>query len=198
MFIKSGLKEWSAVVDALGSGTQSIIVRTYKPSDKSFLLYPTFSFYANNASRPENLEKVIQKQYLEAAIKSGQKTTDLARYEYLVKMTHFATVTETFPLTTTQQIDALEKFSIWTKDHLRAYAQSSKSKKCYVWLLRVYELPEPLTVGRIAQGGPPNYYVPPRNIEIDELKPILAEPEYERIASKITSLLTKQPAKKSS
>ena len=190
MFIKSGLKEWSAVVDALGTGTQTIIVRTYQPGDKTFLLYPTFSFYANNASRPENFEKFIQPMHIEAACRSGRETTDLARIEYLVKISYFATVTDTLELTKPSQIDALENFSIWTKEHLHTYAASAKSKKCYVWLLRVYELPEPFTVGRIAQGGPPNYYVPPRAIQVDEPLPVLKDDDYNKTAQSLQSFLT--------
>ena len=45
-WIVKGFKEWNAVVEALGQGKQSILMRTYSTTNKEFLLYPTFS-YAN-------------------------------------------------------------------------------------------------------------------------------------------------------
>ncbi|MGZ7136043.1 MAG: DUF1802 family protein [Methanobacterium sp.] len=40
--INKCLKEWNAIIEALGQGKQSILIRYYKTYIKEFLLYPNF------------------------------------------------------------------------------------------------------------------------------------------------------------
>jgi len=42
--INRSIKEWNAIVEALGQGKQSIIIRNYNPAHEDFLLYPTWSY----------------------------------------------------------------------------------------------------------------------------------------------------------
>lgn len=38
------LKEWNAIIEALGQGKQTILIRNYKTNVKKFLLYPTVNY----------------------------------------------------------------------------------------------------------------------------------------------------------
>lgn len=46
--INKSVKEWNAVIEALGNGFHSILIRKYETSHKNFLLYPTFSYALND------------------------------------------------------------------------------------------------------------------------------------------------------
>jgi len=62
------LKEWSPVIEALGTGKQTLLIRALTPRYEEFLLYPTFSFYTQYGDK---LEDKFQQNYVEMATKSG-------------------------------------------------------------------------------------------------------------------------------
>lgn len=76
------LREWSAVVDALGKGTQILMLRSYVPRYSPFLLYPTFSYYTSSINRPETFETKFQPKYLQFAVMSHEELPE-ANHEML-------------------------------------------------------------------------------------------------------------------
>lgn len=52
MKLSVALKEWSPVLEALGNGTQTMVVRKYAPQNQKLLLYPTFSFFTTLKRKP--------------------------------------------------------------------------------------------------------------------------------------------------
>ena len=59
--LSKAVKEWSAVVDALGEGHQVVLNRKYLPAYNDFLLYPTYGF----SRRKNYLNSYFQPQYHE-------------------------------------------------------------------------------------------------------------------------------------
>ena len=96
------LKEWNAIVEALGQGIQSIIIRKNPTHAKGFLLYPTFSYtlkedFLNNF-KEEFQEFVKENAYLTKAGKTEIK--------YFAKVEK---VIEKSP----SQISSFDKYHVW-------------------------------------------------------------------------------------
>lgn len=124
------LKEWNAIVEALGQGLQTIIIRKNLTNVKEFLLYPSFSY-----AMSENYLNSFKREYwsfVEENLfpnKSGDKT----------KLKYYAKV-QCVIGKTSGQISKLNKYHIWNNEHVKSYLNN---KKGYLWVLRVYKLKEP-------------------------------------------------------
>lgn len=130
MSTNKGLKEWNAVIEALGTGKQTILIRKYPTSAKEFVLYPTFSY----ALKDDYLEK-FKKDYKPFVQKNAlpKKSEDKTEIKYYAKC-------ENIIEKPSATISKLDKYHIWYKDHVKSYLQG---KKGYLWVLRVYELETP-------------------------------------------------------
>ena len=133
---KKCLNEWNATVEALGSGKQSILIRSYNSfEDSEFLLYPTHS-YANKKIVP-NCFRDEFKEFVDNNLlpeRDGEKTL-VKYYAKLVKTSEKSK----------SRIGTLNKFHIWTREHVVSHMDN---KKPYVWLLRVYKLDTPIMLKR--------------------------------------------------
>jgi hypothetical protein len=70
------LKEWAAIVEAIGQGKQAILLRKYAPA-REFFLYPTYEF-----ARPEDYLESFQPQYREF-VKEGVIQAEDDRHQVL-------------------------------------------------------------------------------------------------------------------
>ena len=89
MGLALALREWSAVIDAMGKGQQSVMVRSYPPRAGKFLLYPTFSFYSSEKSNLQKFDRKFQPQFREFAKNSAEETLAKAR-NLQVEIQYFA------------------------------------------------------------------------------------------------------------
>jgi len=169
MDCKKGFKEWNAVVEALGQGKQSILMRTYSTTNKEFLLYPTFS-YANKDDYLDMFKTNDQKFVEEHALplkKDGQ-----------VEIKYFARIEDIIEKSSAR-IGSANKLHIWSNDHVKDYL---KNKKAFIWVLRVYKLKEPffaeknngMLFANLKKGS-----------SLDGIKPILTDKEFESILSQL-------------
>jgi restriction system protein len=167
MDCKKGFKEWNAVVEALGQGKQSILIRAYSTTNKEFLLYPTFS-YANKDDYLTMFKANDQKFVEEHAL--PLKKDDQVEIKY------FARIEEIIERSPTR-IGSIDKMHIWSKDHVKNYL---KNKKAFIWALRVYQLKEPFFAERnngmlfanLKKGG-----------SLEGMEPILNDKDFENILS---------------
>lgn len=128
--IKKAFKEWNAVVEALGYGRQSILIRTYSTTNRKFLLYPTFS-YAKKEDYLDLFKKTDQK-FVEdhvLPVKDGGH----------VKIKYFAIVEDVIKKSI-NRIGSVNDQHIWSNEHVKDYI---KGKNGFIWVLRVYKLKEP-------------------------------------------------------
>jgi len=161
--INKCLKEWNATVEALGHGKQTVLIRTYKTTLKEFILYPTVS-YANKDNYLESFQNKYQPFVEEHAIpkKEGNK----------VEIKYYATL-ERIAEKSAQSTGRLQKFYIWTPEHVKSYL---KGQKTYVWALRVYELKEPFMAE--PTPGAIRYANLKKKVPLEGIKPVLSNEEF--------------------
>lgn len=129
------LNEWNATLEALGQGKQTILIRKYNTSVEKFLLYPTTS-YANKDDYLDSFKKEEYGFVVENALPKEDGNKKEVKY--------FAKVEKVIEKTSSR-IGTLNKYHIWTNEHVKSYLGSVKA---YVWVLRVYELEKPIVVDR--------------------------------------------------
>jgi hypothetical protein len=125
------LKEWNAIVEALGQGLQTLIIRKYPTNSNGFLLYPTVSYALKDnylINFKEQYREFVQKNALPK--KEGENT----EIKYYAKI-------EAVLQKSAKKILTLDEYNIWDKNHVKYYLGNNKG---YVWVLRVYKLDVPV------------------------------------------------------
>ena len=61
-----------------------------------------------------------------------------------------------------------------------------------MWILHVHKLPKTLVLGRIAQGGPPDFYKHNETIDTTGSQPVLRDSEYAERKAQILKIAGKQ------
>lgn len=169
-----GFKEWSLVVDALGAGRQSLILRKggiaegrggFQWQKSEFLLFPTH-FH-------EQHERISWQPTPEAA-------ADLDREEVAV-LRYAARVEHTAELTEWSAVEALAPYHVWNEDVVRERFGYGEANRLSVAFVRVFRLPEPWELLREARYGGCRSWVdlPERGLAWPELEPVLSEAEHE-------------------
>ena len=159
------INEWNATIEALGQGKQSILIRKYGTNVKEFLLYPTVS-YALKDDYINSFQDACQDFVKENAFPKKEDSKFEVKY-----FAHVEKVVEK----PSSRIGALNKYHIWTRNHVKSYLGNSKAK---IWILRVYELTESKFLER-TRGM--RYANVSEEIKLDNLKPVLSDSEFEKI-----------------
>lgn len=136
MSISKCLNEWNTIIEALGQGKQTILIRKYTTSLNEFLLYPTKSY-----SFDDNYLESFQKKYFPFVQKNlipkeEEKKTEVKYYAKIEPLNGNHTT-----LIGKREIRKLKDYYIWTPKHVNAYLQG---KKGHLWILRVYKLKNPI------------------------------------------------------
>ena len=129
------LNEWNGIIEALGQGEQSILIRKYGTTLDKFLLYPTKTYATN-----DNYHKFFKKEY-ETFVDDNLLPTSNDKNEYEVK--YLAKVEDILPISS--KIGRYDDYHIWNKKHVSDYF---RNKKANIWLLRIYELDKPAFLSR--------------------------------------------------
>lgn len=159
------LNEWNATIEALGQGKQSILIRKYGTNVDEFLLYPTVSY----ALKDDYLNS-FQEDYKDFVKQNALPKKDGSKFE----VKYYAKV-EKIVEKSSSRIGVLNDYHIWTRDHVKSYLGQSKAQ---IWILRVYELEEPKFLNR-TRGM--KYANVNEDVELNNLKPVLADDEFESI-----------------
>jgi hypothetical protein len=140
------LKEWSIVCKALEEGKQSILLRKggileyrkgFKISQKIFLLYPTLEHQSKEYLRPNYLQKfelLLKRNDSDTVQDKSNTIRILARIEAMQEF-HDDTV-----------LSKLEKYHIWNEKYVNMRMSYNPKKPMNALLLRVYKLPEPISI----------------------------------------------------
>ncbi len=161
------LIESNAIVEALGQGKQTILVRNYQNTLKEFLLYPDVTYLEN--------EKYLDSFKDHSFVQENSKPKEEGP-EYEVK--YFATVEEEIEKPASV-MDDLSKYHIWTTNHVNDYINSDKT---YVWLLRIYKLKEPVVTNRTNGMVYANTDI---EISVDDIEPVLSDAEFNKIKDEL-------------
>jgi hypothetical protein len=77
------------------------------------------------------------------------------------------------------RVGSLKDYYIWTSEHVKSYMNTPKAK---VWILRVYELEEPVMAERTGGIRYANLLEP---VSLDGIKPVIADSKFEKLIDKI-------------
>ncbi|MCK9151366.1 DUF1802 family protein [Methanobacterium alcaliphilum] len=162
---KKCLIENNAIVEALGQGKQSILIRNYKNTLDGFLLYPNADYLQD-----ENYMDSFENEHQSFVKENSNPKVDGPDHE----LKYYAVLEEEFEKPA-DGIDDLSKYHIWANQHVQDYINSEKT---YVWLLRVYKLKEPVMVNRTngmvyADADEP--------VSLDDLDAVLSDAEFNKI-----------------
>ena len=159
------LNEWNATLEALGQGKQTILIRKYGTTLNEFLLYPTVSY----ANKKDILDSFQDKEFA--------KNNLLPNGDDAYEVKYYATVEEVIEKPS-RRIGALNKFHIWTHDHVKDYLGG---KRANIWILRVYKLDKPQMLKRNMAMRYANVDKPVKL----EGKPVIPDAEFNKIKEAI-------------
>lgn len=129
------LNEWNAIIEALGTGKQSILIRTYNTSIEKFLLYPTIT-YANKENILDSFKLNYSEFIKDNFLPDGENK--------IYKIKYYATIEEIVNCPQ-DMLDNISKFHIWTNKHVKNYLGKKNAR---IWILRVYKLNQPQMLAR--------------------------------------------------
>jgi len=163
------LNEWNATVEALGQGKQVILIRKYNTTLKKFLLYPTTSY-----AMKEDFLKSFKKEYKSFAEDNAlpKKEDDKSEVKYLA-------VVEKVLEKPSTRIGIFNKYHIWTNEHVKSFLGKSKA---YIWILRVYQLKEPVMARRTMGIVYSNLL---EEVSLEGISPVLDDDKFNNVLSKI-------------
>jgi hypothetical protein len=140
------LKEWSIICKALEDGNQTILLRKggileykkgFEISQKSFMLYPTLEHQGAEYLQPKYLQTydLILGANKSEEIQSNTNTLrSIARIEAIQEFHDHEVLPE------------LEKYHIWNEKYVNMRMNYNPKKPMNALLLRVYKLPQPITI----------------------------------------------------
>lgn len=131
------LKEWNAIVEALGTGLQTIIIRKNPTNAEGFLLYPTFN-YALKDEYLKNFKKEFHTFVEENSLIIIDKDREIIEIKFYAKVEK---VLEISP----QKLRSINNYHIWNNNHVKDYLSN---KKGYIWFLKIYKLKENIIVDK--------------------------------------------------
>jgi len=163
------LNEWNATIESLGQGKQTILIRKYSTTLDKFLLYPTVNYTLKN-----NYLDNFKNEYRRFAEENALPRKDNSKTE----VKYFATV-ENVVEKSSQGIGSLNKYHIWTNQHVKSYLDNQKA---YVWILRVYKLKEPVMAEKTRGIRYANLL---EEVSLEGIKPVLNDSEFSKIIQEI-------------
>lgn len=139
------LKEWSIVCRALEDGKQSILLRKggileykegFEISQKIFLVYPTLEHQS---------KEYLQQDYLQEFELLLEKNDP--NFEYKTNtITILAQIEGIQEFNDKSKLAKLEKYHIWNEKYVNMRMSYNPKKPMNALLLRIYKLPEPISV----------------------------------------------------
>lgn len=163
------LNDWNATVEALGQAKQTLLIRKTGTTLKEFLLYPTVS-YANKDDYLDSFKPGLHDFVNENTLPAS----DGRAYE----VKYYATVEDVFE-TPVSRIGKFNDYHIWTRKHVSGYFETRNAN---VWLLRVYELKEPVYCTRSRGMVFANVE---EKIELDYKNPVIGDDEFQALREEI-------------
>ncbi|MCS6824807.1 MAG: DUF1802 family protein [Cytophagaceae bacterium] len=141
------LKEWSIIVDALGKGKQSILLRKggireegdeFEAKHKTFLLYPTIYHEQEKFIKPDWLPFLNGAQYVQNA------------QQVLIK--YYAEVADYRMLESWDVVAKLNAWHAWKEEVIKERFERW-GNRIHLLILQIYELPSSVKIDVLPQYG---------------------------------------------
>ena len=187
--LRNALKEWAVAVRSLERGVSALVVRKGGIREKAFavpsgrfLLLPGYEH-----QRPELLKP--EYRYLMDYIPDLKDDGPL-------RFTSFAEVYGAYEVSEPEQLDALDRFHIWTPEYAGSRFKWRPKKPLTVLMLRVYLLPEAVELPyREGYGGCRSWIQLDDSASTEGAYPVLDDEAFERLISPVLGVLERlEPA----
>lgn len=179
-------KEWAVIVNALGTGRQTVILRkggiseetgSFELENREFFLFPTYVHQQESGVIPE--ERVDLKK-LQAESPSGG----------VVSLSCYAEVTEAFWVTDLARLNDLRGKHIWSDKVVEERLTYGELPGIHVLLVWVHRLPEPIHLPMLeAYGGCKSWVTLERPLSTAGALPVLGHDAFSRESQSIRRAL---------
>ena len=177
------LKEWAIAVDALATGQTIMLLRkggireehrNFQIQQPRFWLYPTYEHQKPHLLKPEYATKVT-------IVESGWHPDK-------VLIRSCAEITQVLSVNRLETLQALHPYHIWNQQMVRDRFKWKASQPLSVLLLRVYNLPQPLSISYDSSyGGCKSWIDLVKPISLARLTPVLDDNIYQNQVREIIS-----------
>jgi hypothetical protein len=168
------LKEWTIAVNALEAGKTILLMRKggikeekgrFQVQDRRILLYPTYEHQKPHLLKPEYAGQV--------------NLVPSLWHPENVRIGSWAEITDIFTVTEEAAIAQLLPYHIWTEQLQSDRFNWKPRQPLYILLLRVYKLPNPLTIPYAQEyGGCKSWIELLQSVSLEGSIPVLNETEY--------------------
>ena len=181
-----GLKEWAVAVRALDAGEQVLILRKGGISEErkeflveheEFFLYPTYEHQQRGQ---------MQERFHDELARTLAAPREVGR----VRITTWARVAASYPITDEATADALAAHTLWTPEYIRERLHWRPRKPLYAIVLRSYRLREPRAIPyRPEYGGCKSWLALDEGLIGAAADPVLDDDAFARAAAPLRALL---------
>lgn len=171
------LKEWAVILRALGKGQQILLMRKggireetrhFAVQSDRFFLYPTYEH------QKEHLLKSAYQGELAETLK-GWSPEDTS-----VEIRYFAELVEDIEILEEERLQRLDQLHIWTAQFATERLKWKKKLPLHVFLLRIYELKEPVTIDILPDYlGCKSWIELPDHLKNLDATPVLSDEAFE-------------------
>ena len=180
------LKEWSIVVEALGSGEQLLLVRkggireprgAFQLKRREFLLYPTLEHQHEEAIRPEFRERFRQ-------------TATLGEWIQQVPLKVYAGVALCAEIRDPNKLQGLERYHIWQPQFFTERMRYRPQEPTLAIVVRAYRLKEPVNLPVKAEYIGCKSWVPlETSLPIEAAEPVMENQRFRKALNEISARL---------
>ena len=181
----AAIKEWAVAVDALEQAKTIMLLRKggiseqggrFQVAQKTVLLYPTYEHQQPFLLKPEYADQVTP-------VTSGWHPES-------VRIGSFATVTDIFPVTDENIVNALLPFHIWNQQFISDRLKWKPRQPLDILLLRTYKLAQVQMIPyESTYGGCKSWIDLLQPIEIENSVPVLDDAAYKQTVSEIGAIV---------
>lgn len=175
--MRSAFKEWAVVVDALGRGEQTLILRKggiaeasggFRVEHPDFFLFPT-----------------LFHQQRECVVPEGQTRFDLLMQDCppmdRVRLQYFASAAGWWRLGSLETVRQLKGLHIWRDEVVEARFKQGTEQALFVLALRIFRLPKPVELPlRPDYGGCRSWVELAQEIPVEDAEPVLSDSVFAR------------------
>ncbi len=184
--MRAAFKEWSSVVDALGSGEQILILRKggihegrggFAVSHSRFFLFPT-QFH-------QQRDKVIES----ARERFDRNKAKLSNPDS-VTLTYWAELVRSTPISSLEVAQRLRPFHVWEDAVIRERFEWNGTATIHALLLRVYTLSTPISLPNLPEyAGCKSWIELARDIALEGSTPVLTDFAFQKKMDALNGVL---------
>ncbi len=182
-------KEWKVACDEMRDGRQTVLIRkggireengVFEMTDREFFLLPTFEHQKTSLLKPNAVKKLEQ---IQAVSRNPNK----------IVIDSYVVVEEILTCVSEDKINSIADEFPWNEEYVKMRFDFNPYDPLYVLLLRVYRLPQAVTLPVTKDYvGCKSWVTLERNISLEGLKPVLSDHEHVARSEKIYAILSRK------